>query len=274
VFDPNVFPIDCKSVLTKSRISSLDYALNPYLGCEHGCIYCYAIFMAKFRNVPGEWGSFVGVKKDAPAVLAKEVARRKPGVVCLGTVCDGYQPVEEGYRISRACLEAFLGTEGFDVGVLTKSDLVLRDADILESLESSNVGITVTCLDAGVARAFEPRAPSPARRLDAIRELRDRGIPAWGFFGPILPTFSDSYDAIAEVLTAMDGARANYVLVDQLNPYPRVWSKLRAFLQREFPDRLDTFAAIRREQAAYEVELRSRVLEAANWVGIDVELCF
>jgi len=274
VAEARQFEIECKSVLTKSKIPSIDYALNPYLGCVHGCVYCYATFMAKFQKVEGEWGSFVGVKVNAPAVLARELERRPPGVVCLGTVCDAYQPAERKHRISRACLEAFVGREGFEVGVLTKSDLVLRDVDVLTRLESPDVGITVTCLDDRLAAVVEPGAPPPTRRLDAMRALADHGVPVWGFFGPILPTFSDTTDEIARVLGGMKAAGADHVLVDRLNLYPRVWSRFRDLLAREYQDHVDAVASIKRDPERYETELRRRVEDVAATLGIAAELCF
>ena len=269
-----VFTWECKSALTKSKIPSLDYALNPYVGCEHGCAYCYATFMSRFTGIEGEWGSFVGIKERAPEVLARELKRRQPGVVCLGTVCDAYQPIEKKTRLSRACLEVFVGAEGFEVGVLTKSDLVARDHDVLTRLESSDVGFTITCLDAGLARAVEPKAPPPARRLEAMRELAAAGVSVWGFLGPVLPALSDSEEAIAEVLREMDRAGASHVLVDRMNLYPKVWRCFRDLVSREFPERLDALAAIRREPGEYEADLSERVRSAARSVGIEVDVCF
>lgn len=269
-----VFPWECKSVLTRSKIPSLDYALNPYVGCEHGCAYCYATFMSRFTGIKGEWGSFVGVKERAPDVLARELTRREPGVVSLGTVCDGYQPVEAKARLSRACLEVFVGREGFEVGVLTKSDLVARDRDVLLRLDSPDVGFTITCLDPGLAGAVEPKAPPPARRLDAMRELAAAEIPVWGFLGPILPALSDSEEAIAEVLREMDRAGASHVLVDRMNLYPKVWKRFRDLVARAFPERLDALTAIRRAPGAYEAELAERVETAARSVGVEVDVCF
>lgn len=269
-----VFARECKSVLTPSKISSLDYALNPYVGCEHGCVYCYATFMARFARIEGEWGSFVGVKENAPAVLAREVKRRRPGVVCLGTVCDAYQPVERRTRLSRACLEAFVGTEGFEVGILTKSDLVGRDADVLSRLERPDVGFTITCLDEGLARALEPKAPPPRRRLDAMRELAARGVPVWGFLGPVIPELGDSDEAILEVLREMDRAGASHVLVDRMNLYPKVWRRFRGLVSREFPEHLSAVEAVRRASEDYEAELSERVRRAAASVGVEAEICF
>lgn len=269
-----VFTWECKSALTKSKIPSLDYALNPYVGCEHGCAYCYATFMSRFTGIEGEWGSFVGIKERAPAVLARELKRRRPGVVCLGTVCDAYQPAEKRVRLSRACLEAFVGTEGFEVGVLTKSDLVVRDRDVLSRLENPDVGFTITCLDARLARAVEPKAPPPARRLEAMRELAARGIPVWGFLGPILPALADSEEAIAEVLREMDRAGASHVLVDRMNLYPKVWRRFRDLVSRAFPEHMDALEAIRRAPGEYEADLSERVLTAARSVGVDTDVCF
>ena len=260
--------------MTKSKIPSLDYAINPYLGCEHACVYCYATFMAKFSDIKDEWGSFVGVKENAPDVLRKEIPRRKPGAVTFGTVCDAYQPVEERHGITRSCLEAFIDAEGFEVGVLTKSDLVLRDIDVLSKLPNADVGFSITCLDRGLAAAFEPRAPSPSRRLAAMRELSREGVPVWGFFGPVLPTFTDTEDEISEVLRAMAEAGAARVLVDTMNLYPKVKSSVRSLIATVFPDRLDAFDAVRRDPSAYALALSERVATAARSVDLRVDVCF
>ena len=260
--------------MTRSKIPSLDYAINPYLGCEHACIYCYATFMARFSDIKDEWGSFVGVKENAPDVLRKEIPRRRPGVVSFGTVCDAYQAVEERYGITRSCLEAFIDAEGFEVGVLTKSDLVLRDIDVLSKLPNADVGFSITCLDRELAAAFEPRAPSPSRRLAAMRELSRSDVSVWGFFGPVLPTFTDTDDEIAEMLRAMAEAGASRVLVDAMNLYPKVRSSVRALIARAFPDRLDAFDTVRRDPAAYAVALSERVVAAARGVDLRIDVCF
>ncbi len=260
--------------MTKSKIPSLDYAINPYLGCEHACVYCYATFMARFSDIKDEWGSFVGVKENAPDVLRKQILNTRPGVVSFGTVCDAYQPVEERYGMTRSCLEAFIDAEGFEVSVLTKSDLVLRDIDVLSKLPNADVGFSITCLDRELAAAFEPRAPSPSRRLAAMRELSREGIPVWGFFGPVLPTFTDTGDEIAEMLRAMAEAGASRVLVDAMNLYPKVRSSVRALIAGVFPDHLDAFDTVRRDHAAYASALSERVVAAARRVDLKIDVCF
>lgn len=271
---PRVFPMQCKTLMTASKIPSIDYAINPYLGCEHACVYCYATFMARFSDIKDEWGTFVGIKENAPDVLRREIPRKSPGVVTFGTVCDAYQQVEEHRGITRACLEEFVGADGFEVGVLTKSDLVIRDVDVLAKLPGANVGISISCLDRELALSFEPRAPSPSRRLAAMRELSRDGIPVWGFFGPVLPGFSDGQGEIVEVLMAMTQAGATRVLVDAMNLYPKVRSKMRSLIASDFPGRLDTFEAIGRDHGAYLSMLSERVETAAAGLNIDVGVLF
>jgi DNA repair photolyase len=271
---PRTFTVPCKSLMTASKIPSIDYAVNPYLGCTHGCVYCYATFMARFADIEDEWGTFVGIKKNAPDVLGRELCRKRPGVVTFGTVCDAYQTVEEERLITRACLEAFVGTRGFDVGVLTKSDLVVRDVDVLSNLESADVGFSITCLDAGLAGIFEPGAPSPSRRLAAMRALSGAGVSVWGFFGPVLPTISDDEDSIAEVLGEMKRGGAGRVLVDSMTLYPKVWSRVRALFERSFPERLDALLDVRAHWALYESRLSGAVESAARDTGVEVDICF
>ncbi|MFH1689182.1 MAG: radical SAM protein [Candidatus Eisenbacteria bacterium] len=260
--------------MTRSKIPSIDYAINPYLGCEHGCVYCYATFMARFSDIEDEWGTFVGIKENAPDVLRREIPRKRPGVVTFGTVCDAYQQVEERCGITRACLEEFVGADGFEVGVLTKSDLVVRDVDVLAKLPGASVGFSITCLDRELALSFEPRAPSPSRRLAAMRELSREGVSVWGFLGPVLPGFADGEREINEVLMAMTQAGATRVLVDAMNLYPKVRDKVHSLIATAFPDRLDAFHTICRDHAAYLSALSERVAAAAVAVDLEVDVCF
>jgi DNA repair photolyase len=154
------------------------------------------------------------------------------------------------------------------------SDLVLRDLDILAQLDKPDVGFTITCIDDGLARQFEPGAPSPEKRLRAMSEIAERGIDAWGFFGPVLPTFSDSDEAIASVLGGMQKAGASHVLVDSLNLYPRVWGRLRPFLAREFPERIGALLEVKADPDGYRDDLRERVGAAARSLDVEVEICF
>jgi DNA repair photolyase len=196
--------IRAKSVLSKSRIPGATYCVNPYVGCTHACRYCYASFLQRFTGHTEPWGSFVDARVNAAEALERQLGRAKPGAVMLSSVTDAYQPAEARYRLTRRCLEALL-QRGFPVDILTKSPLVLRDLDLLEGAEGVSVGLTVTTDDDRVRQAFEPGAPSIQARLEALRELRRRGVPTYAFVGPILPMDPDRlvgqlYDHVGQVL--------------------------------------------------------------------------
>ncbi|RKY01198.1 radical SAM protein, partial [Candidatus Poribacteria bacterium] len=152
--------VTCKSILTKSGIS--DYSLNPYFGCQHSCVYCYARYLLKYRPHEEAWGEFVDVKVNAPRVLQKEVLRRKPGGVFISSACDAYQPLEEEIELTRRLLRILSETD-FQIRILTKSALVRRDVDLLSRAKRrAAVGVTVTTMDERLRKLIEPNA-SPSK---------------------------------------------------------------------------------------------------------------
>ncbi|MBM4136400.1 MAG: radical SAM protein, partial [Nitrospira sp.] len=150
--------ITVKSVLTKSGIPGADYCINPYIGCFHGCRYCYATFMKKYTNHEEPWGSFVDAKINAPEILRRQMKRAVNGTVIISSVTDAYQPVDGKYKLTRRCLEELLPYQ-FPVEILTKSPLVLRDMDIIKKFRDIEVGITITTDDERIRKIFEPNAP-------------------------------------------------------------------------------------------------------------------
>jgi len=206
---PVLREIRAKSILSKSRIPGATYCVNPYVGCAHECRYCYASFMQRFTGHAEPWGSFVDARVNAAEVLERQLGRAKPGAVMLSSVTDAYQPVEERYRLTRQCLEALL-RHRFPVDILTKSPLVLRDLDLLEGAKGVAVGLTVTTDDDRVRQAFEPGAPPIQARVEALRELRRRGVPTYVFVGPILPMDPDR-------LVGQLGDHVGEVIVDRMN---------------------------------------------------------
>ncbi len=199
----------CKSILTRSRIQGIDYAVNPYVGCAHGCRYCYAEFMRRLTDHQEGWGTFVDVRVNAPQQLAREVVRARPGGVSLSTVTDPYQPLEARYRLTRACLEV-LAQAPFRVSILTKSPLVTRDLDVLCSLRGCEVGLTITTDDERMRQLFEPHAPSIAARLQALCRLKSAGLHTYAFVGPALPM---NPRRLASLLQGL----VDEVLVDRMN---------------------------------------------------------
>lgn len=198
-----------RSILSKSGISSVDYCLNPYVGCAHGCRYCYATFMKRFTGHTEPWGTFVDIKVNAPEVLQRQLKRAARGYVMLSSVTDPYQPLEEEYGLTRRCLEILLKHQ-FPVGILTKSPLVLRDLDLIRRFDDIEVGMTITTDDEVIKKVFEPQAPPIAARIQALKELHDRGISTYVFIGPLLPQDP-------EILAGKIKPHVDSVLIDRMN---------------------------------------------------------
>jgi len=203
--------IFAKTILTKTAISSFDYCLNPYVGCGHGCRYCYASFMKRFTGHKEPWGEFVDVKVNAPSLLRKQLKRARPGVVALSTVTDPYQPLEKTYQLTRGCLEALLDHQ-FSVNILTRSPLCLRDIDLYREFKRVEVGFSITTDDEEMKRLFEPHSPSIQSRIQALRTLWQEKIGTYAFIGPMLPLDPTK-------LVAMLGGLIDEVLIDRMN-YP------------------------------------------------------
>ena len=209
IFLVKVREIFSKTILTKTGISSFDYCINPYVGCGHGCRYCYASFMKRFTGHLEPWGEFVDVKINAPQVLRRQLKRARPGVVALSTVTDPYQPLEKRYQLTRRCLEALLDHQ-FSVNILTRSPLCLRDMDLYKQFKAIEVGISITTHDERIKRIFEPHSPPIDARIDALRILRREKISTYAFVGPMLPLEP------SPLVKMLDGL-VDEVLIDQLN---------------------------------------------------------
>ena len=217
--------IKAKSILSKSQV--YDYALNPYVGCQHGCIYCYAKFMKRFTGHRERWGEFVDVKIDAPELLAQEVKRKKVGRVWISGVCDPYQPLEKKYMITKRCLD-ILAENGWPFTVQTKSSLVLRDIETLKKANNTEVGFTITTADERIRRIFEPGASPLRKRIEALANLRSEGIRTFVMLAPILPG--------AEGLVSALKGKVEYVILDRLNYHYADWVYKRYGLQWAMED--------------------------------------
>lgn len=226
-----------KTALSPSKLPGLDYALNPYRGCEHACIYCYAPSVIHWDK--GKWGELIEAKVNLPRVLSKELKAKKKGVVGLSTVTDPYHPVEKKYEITRRCLELLL-MHDFPVCIQTKSSLVLRDTDLLKRFSNVEVGMTLTTLDESVREKLEPGASSVAQRLNALSELSKNGISTWIFIGPVMPYLTDG-DALVDAITS---AKPGYVLVDKLRHKEGVLNNVMGFIVEFYPQLKEKYNGI------------------------------
>ncbi|MBL0767699.1 PA0069 family radical SAM protein [Sphingopyxis sp. DHUNG17] len=220
-----------------------DRSINPYRGCEHGCVYCYARPTHAFHDLsPGlDFESRLFAKPDAAKLLRAELAKKNydPAPLAIGTNTDGYQPIEREWGVTRSVIEVLAETR-HPLLITTKSDRLLRDLDLLADMARDNlvgVAISVTTLDPKIARTLEPRAPHPRRRLAAIRALVDAGIPTQVNISPIIPAITDhEIEAIVAAAASAGAIRASYIL---LRLPHEVAPLFRAWLDAHYPDRAD-----------------------------------
>lgn len=201
-----------KSILSRSKV--FDYVVNPYIGCEHACTYCYARFMKRFTGHREPWGEFVDVKINAPDLLKREIDRTPPGRVWVSGVCDPYQPLERTYKVTKTCLE-ILVEHDWPITIQTKSALVLRDVALFAGSNKIEVGLTVTTEDERVRELFEPNAASIKERIKALEKLHLAGTRTYVMIAPMLPQ--------AEELAASLRRKVDYVLIDRMNYHYADW---------------------------------------------------
>ncbi len=183
--------IETKGVMTKSNLPVSDYSVNPYVGCVHGCKYCYASFMKRFTNHPEPWGDFVDVKYWTPIKNPKKYAGKE---AFIGSVTDPYQPCEKEYGRTRALLEQLQGS-GVNISIATRSDLVLRDLDLIKTFPNARVSWSINTLDEGFRRQMD-RAVSIERRLNAMKQFYEAGVQTTLFISPIFPGITDPKEII------------------------------------------------------------------------------
>lgn len=238
-----LFRDDSKTALSRNDSPDLGfrYSLNPYRGCEHGCIYCYARPTHEYLGFSAglDFESRILVKERAPELLrqALESPRWTPQVIVLSGVTDPYQPIERRLRITRRCLEVLAEFRN-PVAIVTKNHLVTRDLDLLLELDRFHacaVHLSITSVSPSLSARMEPRASSPARRLAALRELSEAGIPCGVMAAPIIPSLNDDQiPAILEAAAEAGARRAGYILLRLPHGLRELFAK---WLDTHFPDR-------------------------------------
>jgi DNA repair photolyase len=235
-----------RTVLSKSGIESVDYCVNPYVGCFHGCSYCYATFMKRFSGHTEQWGSFVDVKINAPGILRRQLAKAQRGTVMISSVTDAYQPVESRYKLTRQCLEVLLEYQ-FPVSILTKSPLVYRDIDLLKQFNDIEVGITVTTDDDRIRKLFAPQAPPISARIRTLKKLYESGVATYAFIGPVLPM---DPERLAEKIRPY----VDSVLIDRMNYHSKTQGIYKAQNMMRWLDSDFTFTIVERLKKSLDKE--------------------
>lgn len=231
--------VQAKTILSPSKLKDADYdfSCNPYIGCRFGCVYCYASFMGRMiGKKTDDWGDFVYAKMNAPDLLQTEVAKLKNKgagkVIWLSSVTDPYQGLEAKYQLTRKCLQTLVDIQfNGTVSFLTKSDLVLRDIDLLKQLKHVEVGMTITSTDDAISRYFEKFAPPVSARLTALKKLHDENIKTYAFIGPLLPHFIANKEVMDELFKSVYHAGVREIYFEFLNLSPYIRSRMKKELK-------------------------------------------
>lgn len=186
----NLIEIEAKEIFTKTSLPGADWVINQYVGCGHACEYCYARFMSRWRH-HGTWGTWVEAKTNAPELVK---GKHVKGIVFMSSVSDAYQPVEEELRLTRRILENM--DKRIQLSILTKSDLVLRDLDILKEFTDVEIGFTVNSFSGDGKELFEPGSVTTEQRIGAMKKLKESGLKTYAFVGPIVPGLIDVVEVI------------------------------------------------------------------------------
>ena len=244
------FTLPAKSLLNRCvsrRSLPFTWTINPYRGCEFGCQYCYARYTHEFMEMRdgAEFEQKIYVKQHTAELLRRELRRVKHGeAIALGTATDPYQPAERRYEVTRSILDEFARHRGFELGIVTKSQLIVRDLELLREVARNNslsIHITVTTLDVELARILEPRAPRPDLRMDAVRQLSEAGINVGISCSPVLPGITDSPADLEAVVRAAAAAGARHIFAGPLFLKPCSAAVFLPFLEQHLPHLVENY---------------------------------
>jgi len=233
--------IQCKTAIGKCGFPGGGFAINPYVGCQHACVYCYARFIKRFTNHQEPWGSFVDVRINIAQVLEKQMRSPKyqGQVIYIGTVTDPYQPLEAKYKLTRKILEVLINYDN-PVVIMTKSALVLRDLDLLKRLKSLEVCFTIATLDEQWKKLTEPYSSTVKQRLAVAKKLVNYGIKVEAMMGPFWPFFTDAEALFRE----FKKAGIKKVFTESVNTIGGNYTGVEKVLKKDYPQLLKPMAEI------------------------------
>ena len=272
------FEIPSRSILNRTKPNMpFQWTINPYRGCEFGCKYCYARYTHEFMELDAfEFEDKIYAKSAAAHLLRQELGRiDRKDHIAIGTATDPYQPAERRFGRMRSILEVFARERGRFLGITTKSDLVLRDVELLREISRGNVlsiNLTITTLDEKLARLLEPRAPAPRLRLDAVRRLSDAGICVSVFPSPIMPGLTDGERQLDRLAKAARDAGALSFGGGPLFLMPSAQKVFLPFMEKEFPELASRYRECYEKSAylgrAYKDSLQQRVRRIRDKYGL------
>jgi DNA repair photolyase len=243
------------------------WTVNPYRGCEFACKYCYARYTHEFMEMRDgvDFERKIYIKEHAAGLLRQELRQVKSGEeIAIGTATDPYQPAERRYQITRGILEELARHRGYEIGIVTKSNLILRDTELLRELSKRNqlfVNITITTMNADLARILEPRAPRPDLRMEAVRELNAAGVAAGVICAPVLPGITDLGRDLEVLVRTTAEAGGKYIFANPLFLKPCSAAVFLPFLEKEFPHLVESYRQRFQSRAFLPNAYRKRISE-------------
>ncbi|MBI4154460.1 radical SAM protein [Candidatus Woesearchaeota archaeon] len=260
--------INAKNIVTKSNLPDADYVINPYVGCQHGCIYCYAEFMKRFTGHTEDWGKFVDVKINATEVLG-DIEKYRGKSILISSVTDGYHPIEGKYKLTRKILEALIPAQP-KIEILTKARMVTRDIDILQKFDDATVGVSIATLDGGLSRELEPLAASPHLRIDTIRKCKEAGLKTYVFLSPIFPYITEIEEIIKQSKDHID-----FFMFENLNLRPLNIKKVYDFIEKNRPELLEKYKQIyNKKDNSYWDSLKAKIQKLCSDCGKEARIYF
>ena len=251
--------VEAKNVIIKSNIPGIDYVINPYIGCQHGCIYCYAEFMKRFTNHSGdEWGKFIDIKRFDLEKIKPEKYDNK--TILFSSVTDPYCLIEVKYKNTRTILEKLVGTKA-RIEILTKSRHVERDSDLFQLFENIRVGISLNTLDSSLAKKIDPLASRPHLRIKALEKIAKKGIATYIFISPIFPKVTNWKEIILSTKHI-----TNDFMFENLNFRSHNIRRIMELIEEQFPNLLDFYKEIRIDPTMWD-SLENDIIEFCKILG-------
>lgn len=266
---PKVSEIIVSKIIDDSYCEGMDFAINPYVGCFHNCFYCYAHFMKDFDHGHTEaWGKFVDVKINALELLDQSQVDLFGKSILISPVCDPYIAHEKRYELTRSILHTLVSKQP-EIWILTKSDLVVRDFDVLDDFEKAHVGFTITTTRDSVQKISEPHASKNSSRISALREAHDQGLKTFVFIGPILPYITDWKEIIMETRDCVD-----LYMFENLKVGGGIWSGVEKWVRKYYPDLLPKYKEIFFEECYYWKQMDREIRHFCEAEGISYRMFF
>ncbi len=260
--------VKASSIITKSNLPDADYVINPYVGCMHCCVYCYASFMKRFTGHVEPWGQFVDVKINAPDLIPEKTLKYRDKAIFLSSVTDPYLSLERKYELTRKILQKLIPLEP-RLGIQTKSGLIVRDIDLLKQFKNCEAGLTITTTDDDIRKEVEPCASSVSDRIKTLKEMHKAGIKTYVFIGPIFPFLTDWKDIINKTKDYAD-----FYMLENLNVKGSIWNNIKIWLQQKHPELLEKYEKIYFIKNDYWNEVEKEIKEYCRENKIDCRIYF